>query len=262
MSQDKALIPTEQRAIDFYGDELIAVLVDDMPYIPIAPICDFLGVSWSGQSERIRRDAVLSEAALSLRVTRKESQRGGRDMVCLPLDYLNGWLFGISANRVKDELRERLIRYQRDCYRVLSQVFQGAAVSSSSSSSLANIRDMALAIANMAEQQMLLESRVTVTEQRIERAAQVVGDMGRRLSSLESRLSPGSEITDEQAAEISQKVKALAGLLQEQAPGKNYYQSIFGELYRRYNVSSYKLIRRSQYAEVIAFLDNWREGQG
>ena len=257
MSQDKALIPTEQRAIDFYGDELIAVLVDDMPYIPIAPICDFLGVSWSGQSERIRRDAVLSEAALSLRVTRKESQRGGRDMVCLPLDYLNGWLFGISANRVKDELRERLIRYQRDCYRVLSQVFQGAAVSPSSSS-LAHIRDMALAIANMAEQQMILESRVTVTEQRIERAAQVVGNMGKRLGSLEGRLSAGPSITDEQAAEISQRVKALAGLLQEQAPGKNYYQSIFGELYRRYNVSSYKLIRPGQYPEVIAFLDSWR----
>lgn len=259
MSQDKALIPTEQRAIDFYGDELIAVSLEGQPYIPIAPICDFLGVSWSGQSERIRRDAVLSEAALSIRVTRKESRRGGREMVCLPLEYLNGWLFGINASRVREELRERLIRYQRDCYRVLSQAFQAPAVSSSSSS-LAQIRDMALAIANMAEQQMLLESRVTVTEQRIERAAQVVGDMSRRLSSLESRLSPGSQITEEQAAEISQRVKALAGLLQERAPGKNYYQSIFGELYRRYGVSSYKLIRESQYPQVLAFLDSWRAG--
>ena len=106
MSQDKALIPTDQRAIDFYGDELIAVSLDGQPYIPLAPICDFLGVSWSGQSERIRRDAVLSEAALSLRVTRKESQRGGRDMICLPLEYLNGWLFGINASRVREELRE------------------------------------------------------------------------------------------------------------------------------------------------------------
>lgn len=257
MSQDKALIPSEQRTIDFYGDELIVVSLEGRPYIPIAPLCDFLGVSWSGQSDRIRRDAVLSEAAVSLRVTRKESKRGGREMLCLPLDYLNGWLFGISAGRVKEELRERLIRYQKDCYRVLAQAFQGPAVSPSGS--LAHIRDMALAIANMAEQQMLLESRVTVTEQRIDRAAQVVGDMGRRLSTLEGRLSPGSYITDEQAAEISQKVKALAGLLQEQAPGKNYYQSIFGELYRRYNVSSYKLIRESQYAQVIAFLDSWRD---
>ena len=194
-----------------------------------------------------------------MRVT--HTNLGGRpELLCLPLRYLNSWLFGISSSRVREELREKLIQYQRECYDALARAFQGTAASPSSA--LTQIRDMALAIANMAEQQMLLESRVTVTEQRIDRAAQVVGDMGRRLSTLEGRLSPGSYITDEQAAEISQKVKALAGLLQEQAPGKNYYQSIFGELYRRYNVSSYKLIRESQYTEVIAFLDSWRAGEG
>lgn len=40
-------------------------------------------------------------------------------MVCLPLHYLNGWLFGIDANRVKPELKEKLIRYQKECYEVL-----------------------------------------------------------------------------------------------------------------------------------------------
>lgn len=35
MSQDKALIPTEQRSIDFYGDELIVVTLEGQPYIPI-----------------------------------------------------------------------------------------------------------------------------------------------------------------------------------------------------------------------------------
>jgi hypothetical protein len=38
---------------------------------------------------------------------------------------------------------------------------------------------MALAIANMAEQQMLLESRVSVTEARLEKASEVVGTSGR-----------------------------------------------------------------------------------
>ena len=260
MSQGRALVPADERAVDFYGDEIRVYVLDGEPYIPLRPICDFLGVSWSGQTERLKRDAVLSEAVRYVRVTRTNTKGGRPELLCLPLEYLNGWLFGISASRVREELRERLIRYQRDCYRVLAQAFQGPSVSPSGS--LAHIRDMALAIANMAEQQMLLESRVTVTEQRIDRAAQVVGDMGRRLSTLEGRLSPGSYITDEQAAEISQKVKALAGLLQEQAPGKNYYQSIFGELYRRYSVSSYKLIRESQYTEVIAFLDSWRAGEG
>jgi hypothetical protein len=36
---------------------------------------------------------------------------------------VNGWLFGINANRVKEELRDRLIQYQRECYRVLADAF-------------------------------------------------------------------------------------------------------------------------------------------
>ena len=46
------------------------------------------------------------------------------DMLALPLDHLNGWLFGVNADRVKPGVRERLIRYQRDRHRVLTQAFQ------------------------------------------------------------------------------------------------------------------------------------------
>jgi hypothetical protein len=260
MSEDKALVPTEQRNIDFYGDELIAVLIDDQPYIPIAPICEYLGISWSGQRDRIIRDAVLSETSVSIRVTRKESKRGARDMLCLPLEYINGWLFGINASRVKEELKDKVIQYQRDCYRVLAQAFQSRAVGQATGSSLAHIRDMGLAIAQMAEQQMLLEQevvktkdRVTVTEKRLDKAADVVGDIRRRLRVVENRTRPESYITDEQAAEISLKVKALAALL------RGHYQTVFSELYQRFSVASYKLIRREQYAAVLDFLEEWRK---
>ena len=142
MSQSRAIVPTDERAVDFYGDELRVYVLDGEPCVPLRPICDFLGVSWSGQSERIKRDAVLSEAVRFVRVTRTNTAGGRPELLCLPLEYLNGWLFGINASRVREELRERLIRYQRDCYRVLAQAFQGGAVSSPSSA-LAQIRDMA-----------------------------------------------------------------------------------------------------------------------
>jgi hypothetical protein len=35
----------------------------------------------------------------------------------LPIDYLNGWLFGINAKRVKEDVRDRLIIYQERCYK-------------------------------------------------------------------------------------------------------------------------------------------------
>jgi len=38
---------------------------------------------------------------------------GGRqEMLALPLDYVSGFLFGINADRVKPEVRDRLIHYQ------------------------------------------------------------------------------------------------------------------------------------------------------
>lgn len=46
------------------------------------------------------------------------------EMICLSLDYLSGWIFGINASRVKPMIKERLRRYQRACYKVLAKAFQ------------------------------------------------------------------------------------------------------------------------------------------
>ena len=259
---ETALVPTAEEHVNFYGDELIAVEVEGEVYVPIRVICDYMDLSWSGQRQRMRRDPVLSEALVSVCVTHPESERGSRDMLCLPLKYLNGWLFGINANRVKEELRERVIQYQRECFDILARAFQARAVQRQTGSSLAGIREMALAIAAMAEQQMVLEGRVASAEEvarsaseRLDRAALVVGEIGRRLKSVEGRVRPHAYITDEQAAEISLQVKTLAGLMGGES---GHYQSVFAELYRRFGVSSYKLVRLEQYEAVLEFLEEWQ----
>jgi chromosome segregation ATPase len=137
---------------------------------------------------------------------------------------------------------------------------------------------MGLAIAQLAEQQMALEGRVdnidgTVTvlstrvdnadqrldrtDERLDRAAQIVGQLQHRLGSIERKLEPGAVITDEQAAELSNRIKAIAESLSQRDPSKNHYQAIFGELYRRFRVSSYKLVPQNRYADVLDFLDDW-----
>lgn len=91
-----------------------------------APICDYLGVAWRSQNLRIQRDPVLSEVVRSGIVTIPEV--GKRSMVCLSLEFLNGFLFGINATRVKEEIQEKLIQYQRECYLVLADAFLGQPV--------------------------------------------------------------------------------------------------------------------------------------
>jgi hypothetical protein len=253
-----------QRTIEFYGDPLtVAVMPDDEVYVPVRPIAEFLGLDWSSQLQRIRRDEVLARRATTLVVTTTDESR--REMVCLPLDLLPGWLFGISPSRVRPELAPKLHRYREECFRVLWRAFQAdalAAVStaerpSSASSGLMHIRDMGLAIAQMAEQQIALEQRVDTHADRLDKAAQVMRAFDRRLGALEDQLHPTTYLTDAQAADVAAAVKALAELLTAHDASKNQYQGVFTELYRRFRVSSYKQLRQDQYAPVLAFLADW-----
>jgi hypothetical protein len=129
--ESNALVPVEEKTVVFYNDRLTAIVVEEegqqQVYVPLRPICDYLGVAWRSQNLRVQRDPVLSEAVRSGIVTIPEL--GKRTMICLPLKYLNGFLFGINATRVKEEIRAKLIQYQRECYQVLADAFVNRTVS-------------------------------------------------------------------------------------------------------------------------------------
>lgn len=271
MSDTKVIKPVSSKQILFYDDELTAVILETetghTTYVPVSPIVEYLGLNWAGQQQRIQRDPILSEVALIVRIeSESKSKIGGNpNVLCLPLDFLNGFLFGIQVNRVKPELQDKVLRYQRECYRVLAAAFieeQSLPIPAADSTTvvaLQQIRETALAVARMAEEHIQIIARQNELAARIDKAAILVGEHGRRISQLEGQLAPRQAISDEQAADIAEKVKALAMALTEKDTSKNQFQSIFAELYRRFRVSSYKVIRQSQYQLVVDFLDEWAE---
>jgi hypothetical protein len=271
-ADDVTLVPLEQRQVLFYDDEVTAVVVEvgerREVFVPLRPLVDNLGLAWSGQYERLRRDPVLSAEIRSVRVTRTEPARSkaknavevGREMVCLPLDYLNGWLFGISAARVRDEIRERLIRYQRDCFRVLHDAFIEGRLSAdpafaellASDSPAAQAYQIASAMMRLARQQLVLEAQV-------ESQGEQLADHERRLEEVEATLGdPGRYVTPEQASQISQAVKAVAMALGKKS-GRNEYGGVYGEFYRRFAITSYKLLPARRFQDAMAFLGEWRQ---
>jgi P22_AR N-terminal domain len=284
MPQEQVLTPRAERLVNFHGDQITVALVgEDEPYVPLRTLAEYLGLEWSSQYRRVQRDSVLARSIRTLIVHGADGKL--RDMLCLPLDKLAGWLFGLTVSKVGADLAPRLELYREECFKVLWREFQSDVVQRQQPtvmrSPLAQVREMGLAIAQLAEQQMALEGQVeyidgTVTvlsirvdkaderlertDERLDRAAQIVGQLQQRLGTIERKLEPGAHVTDEQAAEISNKVKALAQFLSQKDPTKNHYQAIFGELYRRFRVSSYKLIPQNRQAEVLAFLDDWLKG--
>jgi len=112
--------------IQFHGHDLVTLHEDDGIFVALKPIVDAIGLSWQGQLERIKRDLVLASVIRVIRTTGTDGKQ--YEMVCLPLDVLNGWLFGVDARRVKPELQETVIAYQRECYRALNSHFRGKAL--------------------------------------------------------------------------------------------------------------------------------------
>lgn len=76
----KALTPFKQKEVVFYEDMVTAILIhtDNRQeiFVPIRPICDYLGVDWSAQYRRINRDPVLAESVQGVAVTTTPSAGG------------------------------------------------------------------------------------------------------------------------------------------------------------------------------------------
>ncbi len=96
-----------------------------MAVVALKPICENLGLAWHAQRRRVHRTPVL--AASETMMVSVAADGKSREVLCLPLKMIPGWLFGIDANRVKAEIREKLITYQRECFDVLWERFGGAA---------------------------------------------------------------------------------------------------------------------------------------
>lgn len=108
--------------VEFHGATLYTVSIDGAHHVALRPIVQALGLDWAAQFTRIKRHPVLSTCVV-VTATQVPGDDQARDMFFLPLDKLNGWLFGVSVNRVKPELRERLTQYQRECFDVLARHF-------------------------------------------------------------------------------------------------------------------------------------------
>lgn len=111
---------TQITTIHFHGQQL-AILTNEnqQPMVAIKPICENIGLSWEPQRKRIMRDEVLSSVTSMMEATATDGKT--YEFTCLPLDYLNGWLFGIDDKRIKKpEVRQRVLEYKRECYRVLA----------------------------------------------------------------------------------------------------------------------------------------------
>lgn len=103
-------------SVQFHGQTLITIQHNDEPHVAMRPIVEAMGLDWQAQLQRIKRHPVLAQGVVMITTP---SDGGTQETNCLPLKLLNGWLFGIDTNRVKPDIRETILMYQRECYDAL-----------------------------------------------------------------------------------------------------------------------------------------------
>lgn len=100
------------------GVEIFAVIDENnQTLVPIRPICEAIGVSFQGQHNRLKEDPLLASTVNLRLMVGADGKK--REMVCLPIKYVYGWIFRIDSRNVSEDARESVQKYQKECYDIL-----------------------------------------------------------------------------------------------------------------------------------------------
>ena len=90
-------------------------------FVPIKPICNVIGIDFAAQYNKLQGDETLASTIAIIATVASDEK--AREMICLPLQYVYGWLFTINPGKVSPDARDAVMRYRRECYDVLYNHF-------------------------------------------------------------------------------------------------------------------------------------------
>lgn len=97
-----------------HGANLCIVNRGGNPYVPMKPIIEDMGLDWASQFTKLKKR--FSKGIVEITIP---SKGGEQSMICLAMYKLTGWLYSIMPNKVKPEIRDKVIQYQEECDDVL-----------------------------------------------------------------------------------------------------------------------------------------------
>lgn len=257
MAKKNNLVPLDQRIVEFYGDELVAVRADNnRVYVSLRHMCQALDIDATAQRQRIQRHNVLNDG---LGVCKIQTPGGMQNSYVLRVDLVPLWLTGIRTSMIRQEIRTKLEKFQKEAAAVLWEAFQEGRLTAdpqfetllNQNTDAVQAYKMATAVVKLARQQILLEGRLGDTELRLDNVED-------RLATVEEQLSGSQTVTEDQASQLSQAVKTVAIALGKQTK-KNEFGAVYGEMYRKFGITSYKLLPANRFTETMAWLTEWHQ---
>ena len=106
----------EALTAEFLGKEITLVDDNGVAYVAMREIVEGIGLSWGTQSIKLNEN---SKKFNCFHIETVGADGKNRQMLCMPIKKLNGWLFSINPNKVRADLKERLENYQEECFLAL-----------------------------------------------------------------------------------------------------------------------------------------------
>ncbi|EHJ1770463.1 phage antirepressor Ant [Salmonella enterica] len=102
--------------VPFNGQQVLTAVAAGVTYVAMRQIVENIGIDWTGQSVKLRK---MKDKFNCRDISMVAADGKLRKLLCIPLKKLNGWLFSINPEKVRADIRDKLIQYQEECFTVL-----------------------------------------------------------------------------------------------------------------------------------------------
>lgn len=103
-------------AVEFNNHQI--EVIEETQSIVVKDICEAIGIGYISQYEKI-----VADESFESKLIKVQTNGGLQEVFTIPLSKLNGWLFSINPNKVKPEVKQKLIEYKKECFNVLNNYF-------------------------------------------------------------------------------------------------------------------------------------------
>ncbi|MXE24398.1 phage antirepressor Ant [Escherichia coli] len=100
--------------VPFHGTNLFLVGINNEPYVPMKPVVEGMGLVWAAQFVKLKQRFAKGISEIEI-----PSAGGKQLMTCLAFRKFAAWLSSIQPNKVRPEIRDKVIQYQEECDDVL-----------------------------------------------------------------------------------------------------------------------------------------------
>lgn len=108
------------------GKKLITAMDIDsgVVFVAMKPLIEGMGLDWSGQRKKIVGDNRYRHMSIPY-----DTSSGVQEMLSLATDHLPAFLYSINPNKIREDLRDKIIAFQSETFAVINSYWREKRVS-------------------------------------------------------------------------------------------------------------------------------------